>query len=143
MNLECQTFDGTLEIIRIRGGPITDVEHEEMDHIIEEARHDAAKNGIQTNIQLKKVSYYDFLREYDPASLTSEGALPEHTAPELPQPANHREKDVQVTALRKMIEQKDEVIEQKDDVIERKDEEIALLKEQLKKLLPSEGLPPE
>ena len=42
-----------------------------------------------------------------------------------------------------MIEQKDEVIEQKNDVIARKDEEKALLKEQLKKVLPSEGLPPD
>ena len=98
------------------------------------------------------MSYYDFLREHDPASLTTEGALPEHKAPKLPQPANHggaedRKKDVrkgtesepgveQVTALRKVIEQKDEVIEQKD-------EEIALLKAQLENLQPcAEGVPP-
>eukprot|EP01043_Picozoa_sp_COSAG02_P019159 COSAG02_NODE_915_length_15986_cov_16.498584_3_plen_629_part_00 len=72
MNLECQTFDGTLEVICIKGGSKTDVEHEEMDLIIEEARRDAAKNGIQTNIQLKKVSYMEFLCEYDPESLSSE-----------------------------------------------------------------------
>lgn len=74
MNLECQTFDGTLEIICIKGGPITDVEHEEMDRIIEEARRDAATNEIRTNIQLKKVSYYEFLREYDPESLRSKNS---------------------------------------------------------------------
>ena len=44
---------------------------------------------IQINIELKKVSYYDFLRGHDPAPLTPEGPLPEHTAPELPPPANH------------------------------------------------------
>ena len=71
MNLECQTFSGTLEVICIKGGSITDVEHEEMDLIIEEARHDAAKNYIQTNIQLTKISYVEFLREYDPESLRS------------------------------------------------------------------------
>ena len=130
-------------MIGIRGGAITDAEHEEMERITEDAEKDAAMNKIKINIELKKVSYYDFLREHDPASLTSKGSLPEHTAPELPQPANHREKNVQVTALRKMIEQKDEVIEQKDDVIERKDEEIALLKAQLEHLQPcAEGVPP-
>ena len=151
MKLECQNFDGTLEVICIQGGAITDAEHEEMERIIADAKKDAAMNQIQINIELKKVSYYDFLCEHDPASLTSEGPLPEHTAPELPQPANHSgavdcKKEVQgmesnlggeqVTALRNAIEQKDEVIGQKD-------KEIALLKEQLKKLLPSEGLPPD
>ena len=52
-------------------------------------------------------------------------------------------KDTVIEQKDEVIEQKDNVIEQKDNVIERKDEEIALLKEQLKKLLPSEGLPPE
>eukprot|EP01043_Picozoa_sp_COSAG02_P006990 COSAG02_NODE_205_length_29157_cov_13.424771_15_plen_170_part_00 len=32
---------------------------------------DAARNEIQTNIQVKKVSYHDFLREYDPHFLHS------------------------------------------------------------------------
>ena len=71
MNLECQTFDGTLDVICIKGGPITDVEHEEMDRIVEEARQDAAKNGIQTNVQVKKISYYEFLHDYDPESVLS------------------------------------------------------------------------
>ncbi len=72
MNLECQTFDGTLVIICIKGGPITDVEHEEMDQIIRDAKHDAAVNGIHITIQLKKVSYLEFLEEYDSGSLSSE-----------------------------------------------------------------------
>eukprot|EP01043_Picozoa_sp_COSAG02_P083044 COSAG02_NODE_21143_length_800_cov_1.156919_1_plen_173_part_01 len=83
---------------------------------------------------------------YDPVSLTTEGALPKHKAPELPQLANHggaedRKKEVQgtdsepgveqVTALRKVIEQKDEEIAL---LKEKKDEEIALLKAQLEHL---------
>eukprot|EP01049_Picozoa_sp_SAG25_P002190 SAG25_NODE_112_length_14924_cov_13.606476_6_plen_544_part_00 len=72
MILECQTFGGTLDVICIQGGPITDVEHEEMEAIVQEAICDAAKNKIQTNIQLKKVSYNDFLLEYDPRSFAFE-----------------------------------------------------------------------
>merc|ERR1712159_315863 len=65
MSLECQNFGGTLEIIWIKGGPITDVEHEEMEQIIREAKRDASVNGIKINIHLKKVSYLEFLCEYD------------------------------------------------------------------------------
>ena len=60
-----------------------------MERIIADAKKDAALNKIRIDIELKKVSYYEFLREYDPASLTTEGPLPEHEAPELPRPANH------------------------------------------------------
>ena len=70
MNLECQNFGGTLDIVCIKGGPITDVEHEEMEQIIQEAKRDASVNGIKINIKLKKLSYLEFLREYDPRSLT-------------------------------------------------------------------------
>jgi len=39
MKLECQSFDGTLEVICIQGGAITDAEHEEVrGHIIGRAR---------------------------------------------------------------------------------------------------------
>ena len=39
MKLECQSFDGTLEVICIQGGAITDAEHEEVRvHIIGHAR---------------------------------------------------------------------------------------------------------
>jgi hypothetical protein len=70
MKLECQSFDGTLEVVCIQGGAITAVEHEEMERIIEDAEKDAAMNKIKITIELKKVSYYEFLSEYDPASLT-------------------------------------------------------------------------
>ena len=83
MNLECQTFDGTLDVICIKGGPITDVEHEEMEQIIRDSKRDAALNGIQTNIQLKKVSYLEFLREYDSESLAAKiGSQPNELEPE-------------------------------------------------------------
>ena len=136
-----------------------------MERIIADAKKDAAMNKIRIDIELKKVSYYEFLREYDPASLTTEGPLPEHKAPELPEPANHggavdRQKEAQgmesepggeqVAALRQVIELKDEEMQQKDKVIEQKDEEltahqkkIAALEARLQKLQqPKEGVPP-
>ena len=136
-----------------------------MERIIADAKKDAAMNKIRIDIELKTVSYYEFLREYDPATLTTEGPLPVHKAPELPEPANHggaedRKKggqgtesepgDEQVTALWKVIEQNQEEMQQKDKVIEQKDEEltahqkkIAALEAQLQKLQqPKEGVPP-
>ena len=45
------------------------VEHEEMEQIIAGAEKDAEMNKIEIpNIELKKMSYCDFLREYDPSS---------------------------------------------------------------------------
>ena len=91
----------------------------QMERIIADAKKDAAMNKIRIDIELKKVSYYEFLREHDPASLATEGPLPEHKVPELPRPANHggavdRKKgahgmesepgDEQVAALRQVIE---------------------------------------
>ena len=130
-----------------------------MERIIADAKKDAAMNKIRIDIELKKVSYYEFLREYDPASLTTEGPLPEHKAPELPRPANHggavdRKKkeaqgmesepgDEQVAALRQVIELKDEEMQQKDEDIAANRAEIASLKAQLQKQKqPDEGLPP-
>ena len=137
-----------------------------MERIIADAKKDAALNKIRIDIELKKVSYYEFLREYDPATLTTEGPLPVHEAPELPRPANHggavdrKKKEAQgmesepggeqVAALRQVIELKDEEMQQKDKVIEQKDEEltahqkkIAALEARLQKLQqPKEGVPP-
>ena len=130
-----------------------------MERIIADAKKDAAMNKIRIDIELKKVSYYEFLREYDPASLTTEGPLPVHEAPELPRPANHggavdRKKkeaqgmesepgDEQVAALRQVIELKDEEMQQKDEEIAANRAEIASLKAQLQKQTqPDEGLPP-
>ena len=90
-----------------------------MERIIADAKKDAALNKIRIDIELKTVSYYEFLREYEPATLTTEGPLPVHEAPELPRPANHggavdRKKEAQgmesepggeqVAALRQVIE---------------------------------------
>ena len=44
------------------------VEHEEMERIIAGAEKDAAMNKIEINVELKKMSYCGFLREYDPSS---------------------------------------------------------------------------
>ena len=130
-----------------------------MERIIADAKKDAAMNKIRIDIELKTVSYYEFLREYDPATLTTEGPLPVHEAPELPRPANHggavdRKKkeaqgmesepgDEQVAALRQGIELKDEEMQQKDEEIAANRAEIASLKAQLQKQTqPAEGLPP-
>ena len=130
-----------------------------MERIIADAKKDAAMNKIRIDIELKTVSYYEFLREYDPASLTTEGPLPVHKVPELPRPANHggavdRKKkeaqgmesepgDEQVAALRQVIELKDEEMQQKDEEIAANRAEIASLKAQLQKQTqPDEGLPP-
>ena len=129
-----------------------------MERIIADAKKDAALNKIRIDIELKTVSYYEFLREYDPATLTTEGPLPVHKAPELPRPANHggavdRKKeaqgmesepgDEQVAALRQLIELKDEEMQQKDEEIAANRAEIASLKAQLQKQTqPDEGVPP-
>ena len=164
MNLECQTFNGTLEVVCIKGGPITDVEHDEMDRIIEEARHDATKNEIQTNIQLKKVSYYEFLCEYDPESLPSKNAQQTELEPELEPELASREKDIQELraatdkdfvdvsiAEFKHMEQrmedmqseataKDQELVAKDQELAVKDQELEQLRAQLARL---EGVPPQ
>ena len=81
MKLDCQNFDGTLEVICIKGGAITDAEHEEMERIIADAKKDAAMNKIQSHeqdpdIQLRRISYYDFLHDYDSQSLPSKTGVP-------------------------------------------------------------------
>ena len=130
-----------------------------MERIIADAKKDAALNKIRIDIELKKVSYCEFLREYDPASLTTEGPLPEHKVPELPRPANHggavdrKKKEAQgmesepggeqVAALRQVIELKDEEIATNRDELAANRAEIASLKAQLQtQKQPDEGLPP-
>eukprot|EP01045_Picozoa_sp_COSAG04_P031889 COSAG04_NODE_6066_length_1419_cov_1.087121_2_plen_317_part_01 len=79
---ESQGFCGLLEVLCINGGPITQVEAEEMQKIVNNAKKDAAKSHVKVRIQLTTMSYYDFLREYDtparsprsPRSPTTAGA---------------------------------------------------------------------
>ena len=43
--VESQSFDGILVVICIKGGPVTDVEHDQMDSIITDATAAAADGG--------------------------------------------------------------------------------------------------
>eukprot|EP01045_Picozoa_sp_COSAG04_P018856 COSAG04_NODE_1779_length_5595_cov_1.888464_4_plen_1114_part_00 len=62
---ESQGFDGLMEVLCINGGPVTQVEAEEMAGIIADAKADAAKSGVQVRIQLRQMSFFDFLAEFD------------------------------------------------------------------------------
>ena len=64
IKLEMQGFDGILVLVCVEGGPVTQVEAEEMVTIVNEARKDAAKSHLKVRIQLITISYYDFLQEY-------------------------------------------------------------------------------
>lgn len=75
VKLECQNFDGTLLVVCIRGGVITQVEHEEMERIMDEARSDAKLNQIECDIQLVKMSYADFLKYDNQSTIKSTSQL--------------------------------------------------------------------
>ena len=72
VKLESQGFDGELEIICIKGGFITQLEAAEMEQIMTEATADCLKSDINVKYTIKKVSYLQFLLEYDSGSLTPE-----------------------------------------------------------------------
>ena len=55
----------TLEVGCINGGPITQVEQEEMSRILNEAKSDAAKSGVKMITRLATMSYCDLLQKYD------------------------------------------------------------------------------
>ena len=76
IKLEAQNFDGLLDIICLKGGPITQLEAEQMDRILREAASDCAKSGIHVAAQsddakkdggceyvVSKLSYHDFLKQ--------------------------------------------------------------------------------
>ena len=65
VQLECQQFEGTLVVVCIRGGLITQVEHEEMERIMEEAKSDARLSQIHCDIALVKMSYAECVRKHD------------------------------------------------------------------------------
>ena len=54
----------TLEVGCIDGGPITQVEQEEMLRILSEAKADAAKSGVKMNTRLATMNYCEFLSRY-------------------------------------------------------------------------------
>ena len=132
------------------------VEHEEMERIIAGAEKDAAMNKIEINIELKKMSYCAFLREYDPSSLLP-GAEQRATASDLGRQLNHSGQPVHggseiamlgvgeedVATLRAANTQLKTELAVNRQEFAAKDEEIALLKAQLQKLQPpKEGVPP-
>ena len=55
----------TLEVGCIDGGPITQVEQEEMLRILSEAKADAAKSGVKMNTRLTTMNYCEFLSRYE------------------------------------------------------------------------------
>ena len=48
-----------------QGGPVTDVEQEEMYSIIKNAQRDARLNGIRCKVEIGTMTYVDFLEEFD------------------------------------------------------------------------------
>ena len=65
VKLECQSFDGTLDVICIKGGFITSLEAAEMAQIMADAQSDCAKSGISVRFTITEVSYHDFQQGYD------------------------------------------------------------------------------
>jgi hypothetical protein len=64
VKLECQGFDGTLDVTCIKGGPITQLEAAEMPQIMADAQRDCEKSGIAVRYTITELSYSDFLRDY-------------------------------------------------------------------------------
>ena len=81
MRLACQAFDGTVEIICLKGGLVTDVEQEEMDTIIADGIKDAEKSGVECKIEKKVMSFYSFVQEYgEPYGVSVESLLAQTSA---------------------------------------------------------------
>ena len=70
VKLECQGFDGILDITCIKGGPITQLEAAEMPQIMADAQRDCEKSGIAVRYTITELSYSDFLRDYGFLQLT-------------------------------------------------------------------------
>lgn len=60
--VECQSFDGVLEIVCIDGGLVTQVEQQEMPGIVRDARLDAEQSGVRCFCEIQPMSFYDFTR---------------------------------------------------------------------------------
>ena len=74
VKLECQGFDGVLDVTCIKGGFITQLEAAEMGRIMCEAQADCLKSGISVKHTITELSYCEFLAEYEPV------CAPKHTA---------------------------------------------------------------
>eukprot|EP01043_Picozoa_sp_COSAG02_P054804 COSAG02_NODE_6264_length_3694_cov_140.769402_2_plen_841_part_00 len=68
--LELQGFKGRLELVCIKGGPVTQVEAQEMQFLVEDAKKDAELNQIvvECQIDITYTSYHDFVKEMTAAS---------------------------------------------------------------------------
>eukprot|EP01045_Picozoa_sp_COSAG04_P008324 COSAG04_NODE_458_length_14025_cov_349.233735_2_plen_799_part_00 len=85
IKIESQGFGGVLEILCLEGGLITQVEAEEMQRIVNDAKKDAAKSHVKVRIQLRTMSYFDFVQEFDTEPQPGPQPELEHPAPE-PEP---------------------------------------------------------
>jgi hypothetical protein len=63
--VEAQSAAGaSLLVVCINGGPITQVEQEEMSTILTDAKSDAAASGVTLNYTLQTMSYYTFVSKF-------------------------------------------------------------------------------
>lgn len=62
--VECQHFDGVLEIVCIHGGLITQLEQREMPAILRDARLDAEQSGVRCFFDIQPMSFFDFARRF-------------------------------------------------------------------------------
>lgn len=71
--LESQGFKGRLELICIRGGAITQVEAQEMELLVADAKKDAELSDIviECEIKIREMSFHDFIHEMNTAAGTS------------------------------------------------------------------------
>ena len=111
-----------------------------MEQIMTEATTDCLKSDIIVKYKIKKVSYLQFLLEYDSGSLTSEAqSLSSNTSTSVtinPDEAmNARDKDV-----RAQLAEAHAQLAAKDEQLEAKDKELQQLRVQLARF---EGVPPQ
>ena len=77
VKLECQNFDGVLNVTCIQGGFITQLEAAEMERIMIDAKGDCAKSNIEVRYNITEVSYYEFLTEYELVANAHDRSFPE------------------------------------------------------------------
>ena len=68
---ECQR--GAVRVICVEGGAVTKLEAREMSRIIEDAKSDATKSGIRCRVSDERMSFFEFLREFDPSWREDDG----------------------------------------------------------------------
>ena len=69
VKLEAQGFGGVLQVMCIKGGPITQLEAQEMARIMEEATRDCAKSDIILRYTITEVSYSGFVQQFAPQTI--------------------------------------------------------------------------